>query len=123
MAGQPRRNAIYATTYETHDSGSNWPAGGPTLCVAFAGADVAAAWSITGSAADHHAELQPDPQRLHRVHDDCRRRVRVPLLLNSGHRQVRKFIGIYFGGSGYTTSAGTFAINWSGPVVTFALAA
>ena len=33
-----------------------------------------------------------------------------------------KIIGIWFGGSGYTTSAGTFAITWSGgQIATFSL--
>jgi len=33
-----------------------------------------------------------------------------------------KIIGIWFGGSGYTTSAGTFAITWSGgQICTFSL--
>ena len=114
-------SAIYATTYETHDSGANWPAGGPTLAVAFAGASTIPAWSITGSA--------PTTTLNHSLtHNISIASTTIAsgaygcyFYLNSGTKY--QFIGIYFGGSGYTTSAGTFAINWSGPVVTFALAA
>ncbi len=114
-------SAIYATTNETHDSGANWPAGGPAFSAAFAGADVVAAWSITGSpptttlnySLTHNVSIASTTIATGAL--GC-------YFYWAAGTTKYTFIGIYFGGGSYTTSAGTFAINWSGPVATFALA-
>jgi hypothetical protein len=106
---QAAASAIYAVTNEV--SGTGWAAGGVAVSALGAGAtSIAPALSVTG----------PGPSVL--TWSASNVAVSGTTLTSAfggyfywaaGGTQY-KIIGIFFGGSGYSTTAGTFAITWGG---------
>jgi hypothetical protein len=111
---QAAASAIYATTVEV--SGTNWAAGGVAASALGAGAtDIVLTLGNTG----------PGPSVLTYTAQN----VSVATTTLTGayggyfycnpvvNSVAYKMIGIYFGGSGYSTVAGTFAITWASGVI------
>ena len=106
---QVAASAIYAVTNEV--SGTGWAAGGlTTATLAAGGTDIATAAAISGKLLNYSASNVS---------------VATTTLTNAfgGFFYVdslspkAKLMGIYFGGSGFSTVAGTFAITWSGGLI------
>ena len=113
--------AIYATTNEVHDS-TNWPAGGVAASALNAGGSIGLNWSVTGT----------PPTTVLNYGATANVSVATTTLASAyggyfywaAGTTKYQFIGIWFGGSPYSTTAGTFAITWSSSTIaTFALAA
>jgi hypothetical protein len=111
---QAAASAIYATTNEV--SGTNWAAGGVQASALGAGAtDIVLTLAVTG----------PGPSVL--VYSAQNVSVATTTLTGAYggyfycnpavNSLLYKIIGIYFGGSGYSTVAGTFAITWASGVI------
>lgn len=106
---QAAASAIYSSTSEV--SGTGWPAGGVAVSALGAGStSIAPALAVTG----------PGPSTL--TWSASNIAVASTTLASAyggyfywaaGGTQY-KIIGIWFGGAGYPTTAGTFAVNWSG---------
>ncbi len=114
-------SAIYATTYEVHDS-SGWPAGGVAASgLATGSTDIVLNWTVTGSAPTTVLNYKAGNVS---VASTTLASVYGGYFYWAAGTTKYQFIGIWFGGSPYSTSAGTFAITWSsGTIATFALAA
>jgi hypothetical protein len=110
--GQAAASAIYATTNEI--SGTGWAAGGVAASALGAGAsNITLALTITS------------PSPTNAVYGASNISVATTTLAAAyggyfywaaGSPQA-KIIGIYFGGSGYSTTAGTFAVTWASGVI------
>jgi len=106
---QAAASAIYSSTNEVN--GTGWAAGGVAVSALGAGAtSIAPALTVTG----------PGPSVA--VYSASNVAVSGTTLVSAfggyfywaaGGTQY-KYLGIWFGGSGYSTTAGTFAITWSG---------
>jgi len=103
--------SIYSATNEA--SGTNWAAGGIAVSALAAGpASITPIFGITGSG----------PTVLNYTAGNvsvATTTIAIPAYGGYFYSVVStyKMIGIYFGGTGYTTVAGTFAITWSGGVI------
>jgi hypothetical protein len=117
-------SSIYAVTNEVNDA-AGWPAGGVAASgLASGSADIVLNWAITGSA--------PTTVLNYKATNNvsvANTTLASPgafggkFYWNAGTTKYL-FIAIYFGGTGYITTAGTFAITWASNVIaTFALAA
>lgn len=106
-------SAIYAVTNEV--SGTGWAAGGVAMSALAAGAtSMAPAFTVTGTTVVNWT-------------GSVNVSVASTTLASPGAyggyfysttaAAQYKYIGIYFGGTGYITTAGTFAITWSGGVI------
>jgi len=107
-------SAIYATTNEVHDS-SGWPAGGVACSALAAGStSIAPAWNVvTGPTV-----LQWKASNV----SVASTTLASPGTFGGyfymfGGATKYQWIGIYFGGTGYITTAGTFAITWSSGII------
>jgi hypothetical protein len=117
LASTGAGSAAYATTNEV--SGTGWAAGG-VACSALATGSA----SIFTNAATNLTITGPTPSALNWVASN----VSVATTTLSGAYGCYIYsttstttnliiIGITFGGSGYSTTAGTFAITWSGGII------
>jgi hypothetical protein len=108
---------IYAATYEV--SGTGWAAGGVVLS-AFSGGSLAPTTTVTGTSpvllSYGATNLSESGTTLSGAYGGYFYSITASFLY--------KWLGVYFGGSSYSTSAGTFAITWaSGVVATISCAA
>jgi hypothetical protein len=109
---QAASSAIYATTNEV--SGTNWAAGG-----IFASALGAGATDITltvGNTGPGPSVMTYTAQNVSVATTTLTGAYGGYFYWSAGGTQY-KIIGIYFGGSGYSTVAGTFAITWASGVI------
>jgi hypothetical protein len=113
--------STWASTAEC--TGTNWPTGG----IAFS-----AAGSGGGSILPTLAHTGPGPSLLSYGAQNiavATTTISTPAygayLYAAGQSPAAMYVGIWFGGTGYTTVAGTFAITWGGPnvIATIACAA
>jgi hypothetical protein len=110
---QVASSAIYASTNECN--GTGWAAGGVAVSALAAGAaSIAPTLTITG----------PGPSvAVWGASNISVATTTIPAAYGgyfywaAGSPQA-KIIGIYFGGAGYATTAGTFAVTWAGGVIT-----
>ena len=107
---QVAASAIYSATNET--SGTNWAAGGLTTATLGAGlSDITTATAISGKIMNYSASNVAVSNTT------------ISTAAFGGFFYVdslspkAKLMGIWFGGSGFTTVAGTFAITWSGGLI------
>jgi len=110
---QAAASAIYATTNEVHDS-SAWPAGG-VACSALASGSTSISPALNASGSKVLSWTAGNVS------------VASTTLASPGTyggyfyanslSPKYKIIGIYFGGTGYITTAGVFAITWSGGTI------
>jgi hypothetical protein len=107
---QVAASAIYSVTNES--SGTNWAAGGlTTATLAAGGTDIATALAGAGKVLDYSASNVAVSNTT------------ISAAAYGGFFYVNslspkaKLMGIWFGGTGYTTVAGTFAITWSGGLI------
>lgn len=116
-------SAIYATTNEVHDS-SGWPAGGVAFSgLATGGTDMVANWTVTGTPPTTTLNYKASNVSVAST-TLASPGVYGGYFYGAALTTKYQYIGIYFGGTGYITTAGTFAITWSaGTIATFALAA
>lgn len=105
-------SAIYATTYEV--TGTAWAAGGVAVSALGAGpSSIAPTLTVTG----------PGPSKMVWGASNisvAATTISTPVFGGYFYSTaVSNYLiaGIYFGGSGYTTTAGTFGISWSGGVI------
>lgn len=104
---------IYAATYEV--SGTGWAAGGVLVSAAAAGAtSLAPTLTVTGTSPvllsyNVTANLAVSTTTLTGAYG--------MYFYSATASHQYKWVGIYFGGTGYSTVAGTFAVAWSGLVV------
>jgi hypothetical protein len=110
---QAAASAIYATTNEV--SGTNWAAGGVAASALGAGAtDIVLSLNASGAkvlswtAQNVSVATTTLATAVYGGYFYCNPAVTAGAC---------KIIGIWFGGSGYTTSAGTFAITWASNVI------
>jgi hypothetical protein len=109
---QALASAIYATTNEC--SGTGWAAGGVAVSALAAGA---------GSIAPTLTISSPPPTVAIWGATNVSVATTTLAAAYGGYFYTTtaaanyKIIGIYFGGSGYATTAGTFAITWAGGVI------
>jgi hypothetical protein len=102
---------IYAVTNEV--SGTGWAAGGIAVsALASGGGSIAPAMSVTG----------PTPSAANWTASNISVASTTLTGAYGSYFYSTVFtnyliIGIYFGGTGYTTVAGTFAVTWSGGVI------
>jgi hypothetical protein len=109
---QAASSAIYAATYES--SGTGWAAGGVAVSALAAGAaSISPTLTITGPgptvAVWGASNISVATTTLPAAYGGY-------FYWSAGSPQA-KIIGIYFGGSGYATTAGTFAVTWAGGVI------
>ena len=107
---QVAASAIYSVTNEV--SGTNWAAGGlTTATLAAGGTDIATAAAVSGKVLNYSASNVSVATTT------------ISTAAYGGFFYVdslspkAKLMGIWFGGSGYTTTAGTFAITGSGGLI------
>ncbi len=107
---QVAASAIYSVTNEV--TGTNWAAGGiTTATLAAGGTDIVTAASISGKLMNYGASNVSVATTT------------ISTAAFGGFFYVdtlspkAKLMGIYFGGSGFTTVAGTFAISWAGGLI------
>lgn len=110
---------IYAATYEI--SGTGWAAGGVTVATAYNGGSMSPTLTVSGTSPVLMVYGMTNPLSV------------TGTTLTGAYGgyfyQVTasfqyKIVGIYFGGSAYSTVAGTFAVTWSsGQVATVNVAA
>ena len=112
--------ATWAGTNEVY--GTGWAQGGVALSAAAAGAtSTAPAITVTGSAPTTTLKYAMGNVS---VATTTLTNARGAYLIADALSPKANIVAIYFGGSDYSTVAGTFAITWAGGgVVTFALAA
>lgn len=103
-------SAVWGSHSGTEISGTGWAAGGPTMATAFGGASmvpaltvsgtspVLAVWGITNG-------ISVTGTTLTGAYGGYFYSTTTTLYL---------IAGIYFGGTGYSTVAGTFAVTWAG---------
>ena len=106
-------SSIYATTNEVHDS-SAWPAGGVACSALNAGGAMTLSFTVTGTtvlnwAASSGVSVASTTLASPGAYG--------AYIYSSTATANYKIIGIYFGGTGYITTAGTFAITWSGGII------
>lgn len=107
---QVAASAIYSGTNEV--TGTAWPVGGlATSALAAGGGDITTAAAISGKVLNYSASNVSVSATT------------ISTAAYGGFFYVfslspqAKLMGIWFGGSGYTTAAGTFAITWSGSLI------
>jgi hypothetical protein len=109
---QAAASAIYAATYEI--SGTNWAAGGVAASALGAGAtDIVLATSVASSSPSVLAYTAQNVS----VATTTLTGAYGGYFYWAAGGTAYKIIGIYFGGSGYSTVAGTFAITWASGVI------
>jgi hypothetical protein len=101
--------SIYSATNEA--TGTNWAAGGINVSALGAGpSSIAPTFGITGTTVLNYTASNVSVATT-----------TISTAAYGGYFystvSTYKIIGIYFGGTGYTTVAGTFAITWSGGVI------
>jgi hypothetical protein len=102
--------SAYASTNEA--TGTNWAAGGINMSALGAGpSSIAPAFTVTGTTVVNWTASNVS------VATTTISTAAYGGYFYSTTNSNYKIIGIYFGGTGYTTVAGTFAITWSGGVI------
>ena len=100
----------YTSTYEVTSTSGNWPAGGLASSVLATGSGTLnPAFSITGTAPTVIAWTANNVS----VASTTLANAYGGYFYSNTASPKYRIIGIYFGGSGYSTTAGTFAITWS----------
>jgi hypothetical protein len=106
---QVASSAIYASTNEVHDS-SAWPAGGVAASALATGStDIVLALNASGSKVLSWTAGNVSVASTTLASPGAYGGYFYAAALSPQY----KIIGIYFGGTGYITTAGTFAITWS----------
>jgi len=106
---QASGSAIYSVTNEV--SGTNWAAGGLTTATLNAGGDILTAAAVSGKVMNYSAS------NVSVATTTISTAAFGGFFYMDSLTPKAKLMGIWFGGSGYTTVAGTFAITWSGGLI------
>jgi hypothetical protein len=107
---QVAASAIYSVTNEV--SGTNWAAGGlTTATLAAGGGDITTAATVAGKVMNYGAS------NVSVANTTISTAAYGGFFYVDSISPKGKLMGIWFGGSGYTTVAGTFAITWSGGLI------
>ena len=108
---QVAASAIYAVTNEVNDA-TNWPAGGVAVSALNAGGSITPALNASGSKI-----LSWTASSGVSVATTTLSNAYGGYFYANALSPKYKIIGIYFGGSAYSTTAGTFAITWSSSTI------
>jgi hypothetical protein len=101
--------SAYASTNEA--TGTNWAAGGIPVSALNGGSSISPAFTVTNGTSVNWTASNVS------VASTTISTAAYGGYFYSPTDSNYKIIGIYFGGSGYTTTAGTFAVTWSGGVI------
>ena len=104
-------SAIYSVTNEV-TSTANWPAGGVAFSALAAGGSLTPTLTASGSNV-----MTYGAQNISIASTTIATAAWGMYLYSTAATANYKYIGIWFGGSGYTTSAGTFAVTWASNVI------